>query len=391
MYLDPAEASYPPAAILIVDDTNANLIALVAVLEPLGHTLIEAASGAEALRRAMEREYAVILVDVQMPGLDGFETVSLLREHPRVQNTPIIFLSAHHQDMIDAQKGYALGAIDYIVKPFNPDLLRAKVRSLVTLYRRGAELKRQAQIIAQKEVEATRARLAAAAAEDTIRLKDKYIGILGHDLRNPLNAIAGTARMMLRSSDLPTAHRTSAERIVRASDRMTRMIEDVLDFTRGQLGGGIPVSAASGNLGEICQHAIEELKAAYPQREILFDAHGDLDGNWDRDRLHQVLSNLLRNAAEYGKGGVHVSAEGEDRFIKLSVHNGGPPIPPDELPTIFEPFRRGSDSARSSAGLGLGLYIAREIVRAHGGTLDVRSSAADGTTFTCTWRRLRDA
>jgi len=310
-----------------------------------------------------------------------------LRKHPKVQNTPIVFLSAHHQDLMDAEKGYAVGAIDYITKPYNPDLLRAKVSSLVSHYHRGIELKRQAQIIAQKEVEAGHAKLAAARAEEANRLKDKYIAILGHDLRSPLTAIAGTARLMLRTNDLPASHEKSAARIIRASDRMTRMIEDVLDFTRGQLGGGIPVDPASGDLGELCRHAIDELKAAHPEAEITFHAEGDLRGKWDRDRMHQLLSNLLRNAADHGAGPIRVDARGSETRILLEVHNDGPLIPPDVLPGIFEPFKKGTENGRSSAGLGLGLYIAREIVRSHGGTIEVRSAEGDGTTFSCTWRR----
>jgi CheY-like chemotaxis protein len=147
MVAETDEDTYPPASILIVDDTPANLTALTAVLEGLGHRIVKASSGEEALRRVMDEEFAVILIDVQMPGLDGFQTVALLREHPRARNTPTVFLSAYHQDVVAAQKGYAVGAVDYIVKPFDPDLLRAKVAALVSLYRRGAELKRRADII----------------------------------------------------------------------------------------------------------------------------------------------------------------------------------------------------------------------------------------------------
>jgi len=387
MNWDTADASASSASILAVDDNPNNLTTLHAVLQPLGYTVVQARSGEEALRRAMEQEFAVILVDVQMPGMDGYATVELLREHPRVQNTPIVFLSAHHQDLIDAEKGYAVGALDYITKPYNPDLLRAKVSSLVSHYHRGAELKRQAQVIAQKEVEAGHAKLAAARAEEANRLKDKYIAILGHDLRSPLTAIAGTARLMLRASDLPESHQKSAARIVRASDRMTRMIEDVLDFTRGQLGGGIPVDPVPGDLGELCRHAIDELKAARPEQEIAFEIQGELGGRWDRDRMHQLLSNLLRNAADHGVGPIRLDARGTEHQIELEVHNRGTPIPDAVLPGIFEPFKKGAESGKSSGGLGLGLYIAREIVRSHGGTIEVRSSEHAGTTFSCVWRR----
>jgi two-component system sensor histidine kinase/response regulator len=391
MVAEPEEDTYPPASILIVDDNAANLVALVAVLDALGHRVVRASSGEEALRRVMEEEFAAVLIDVQMPGMDGFQTVSLLREHPRTRNTPMVFISAYHQDVVAAQKGYAAGAIDYIIKPFDPDLLRAKVQALVSLYRRGEELKRRAEIIHQKEMEAARAQAEAARAEEANRLKDKYIGILGHDLRNPLSAISNSAHLLLRSTDLPERHRKTATRILRASDRMGNMIRDVLDFTRGHLGGGIPVEPTSGDLADICHRVVDETKASHPEREILFDTRGDLSGSWDRTRLEQVVSNLVGNAVRHGQGPITVEAVGEEQQIVLRVQNGGPPIPPAELPTIFEPFKRGPESPRSSDGLGLGLYIVREIVRAHGGTVQVRSSSHEGTTFACVWTRSADA
>jgi signal transduction histidine kinase len=387
MVAEPEEDTYPPASILIVDDNAANLTALTAVLDALGHRVVKASSGEEALRRVMDEEFAVILIDVQMPGLDGFQTVSLLREHPRARNTPTVFLSAYHQDAVAARRGYAAGAIDYIIKPFDPDLLRAKTQALVSLYRRGAELKRRADIIHQKEMEAARAQAEVARAEESTRLKDKYIGILGHDLRNPLSAISNSAHLLLRAGDLPERHRKTATRILRASDRMGNMIRDVLDFTRGHLGGGIPVEPTTGDLADICHRVVDETKAVHPEREIVFAARGDLHGTWDRARLEQVVSNLVGNAVRHGEGRIVVEAVGEESEIVLRVQNGGPPIPAAQLPTIFEPFKRGPETMRGSEGLGLGLYIVREIVRAHGGTVQVRSSAHEGTTFACVWAR----
>ena len=165
------------------------------------------------------------------------------------------------------------------------------------------------------------------------------------------------------------------------------MIRDVLDFTRGHLGGGIPVEPTRGDLAEICSRVVDETKAVHPEREIVFVVQGDVVGTWDRARLEQVVSNLVSNAVRHGQGKIVVEAVGEANEIVLRVQNGGPPIPSNDLPTIFEPFRRGPETPRGSEGLGLGLYIVREIVRAHGGTVQVRSSAAEGTTFACVWAR----
>jgi signal transduction histidine kinase len=386
MLNDLDEETYPPASILVVDDNPANLVALVAVLDRLGHRVVQASSGTMALRCVEQEEFAVILLDVQMPIMDGFQTLQRLSQLPRGRNVPVIFMTALHHDMVAAQRGYAAGAIDYIIKPFDPDLLRAKVNSLVLLYRRGAELKRRAEIIAQKEIEAARAHAEATLAEEASRLKDRFIGILGHDLRNPLTAITNSAHLLMRSADLSERHQGSAARILRASERMTQMIRDLLDFTRGHLGGGIPVEPAQADLAEICSRVVDETKAVHPQREIELSTRGDLSGLWDASRLEQVVSNLVSNAVHHGQDRILVEAVGEPIQVVLRVRNGGPPIPPTELPTLFEAFK-GPRDRRATQGLGLGLYIVKEIVRAHGGTVEVTSSAEEGTTFACIWRR----
>jgi signal transduction histidine kinase len=386
MLEDSDEDTYPPASILVVDDNPANLVALVAVLDRLGNRVVQASSGAQAIRLVEQEEFAVILLDVQMPIMDGFQTLLRLSQLPNGRHVPVIFMTALHQDMSAAQRGYAAGAIDYIIKPFDPDLLRAKVNSLVLLYRRGAELKRRAEIIAVKEIEAGRLQADASRADEVNRLKDRFIGILGHDLRNPLTAITNSAHLLLRAPELADKHRNSAARILRSSERMAQMIRDVLDFTRGQLGGGIPVDPTPCNLAEICHRVVDETKAVHPQREIVLSTSGDLTAQWDAPRLEQVVSNLVVNAVHHGQGQIRVDVIGESTQITLRVRNGGPPIPADQLPTLFEAFGKGPNGRRTE-GLGLGLYIVKEIVRAHGGTVQVTSTSDEGTTVACVWRR----
>jgi signal transduction histidine kinase len=387
MRKDLDEDTYPPASILIVDDNPANLVALNAVLDRLGHRVVQALSGTAALDRVEREEFAVILLDVQMPIMDGFQTLQRLNQLPSGLNAPVIFMTALHQDMSAAHRGYAAGAIDYIIKPFDPDLLRAKVNSLVSLYRRGAELKRRAEIIAVKEIEAARAQAEVSRAAEGGRLKDRFIGILGHDLRNPLTAITNSAHLLLRAPDLAEKHRNSAARILRSSERMAQMIRDVLDFTRGQLGGGIPVDPSHADLAEICNRVVDEAKAVNPQREIVLSIRGDTSGDWDAPRLEQVVSNLVGNAIHHGQGTIQVEAVGEPGEVVLRVHNGGPPIPAEELPNLFEAFKRSPRTGKRTEGLGLGLYIVKEIVRAHGGKVEVASSTEEGTSFSCVWRR----
>jgi PAS domain S-box-containing protein len=216
--------------------------------------------------------------------------------------------------------------------------------------------------------------------------RERFLGIVSHDLRNPLNAILLSANMLMCSDDLPARHLKSVRRIVTSAERMARMIGELLDFTRGRLGGGIPVSPRPTNLRHLCRHVLEELEAGLPGRELRLDAVGDLQGAWDPDRLAQVVGNLGKNALDYSPEGtpVRVSLRDEGDTVVLEVNNAGPPIPRARLAAIFEPFRRGGaeGTPHPASGLGLGLFIVEQIIRAHGGSVSVRSSAEEGTTFT---------
>ena len=214
--------------------------------------------------------------------------------------------------------------------------------------------------------------------------RERFLGIVSHDLRNPLNAILLSANTLLRSDCVVKQHLRGVRRIIESTERMSRMITDLLDFTRGRLGGGIPVIRKPANLRHICHHVLEELEALHPQRELRLRAQGDFQGEWDPDRIAQLLGNLGKNALDYSPEGSTVDflLRDEGDTVSVELHNEGPPIPEELLPRIFDPFRRatGDDGGRAP-GLGLGLYIVEQIVHAHGGTLSVRSSAADGTTF----------
>ncbi len=216
--------------------------------------------------------------------------------------------------------------------------------------------------------------------------REQFIGILGHDLRNPLAAILMGAEIL---GELPEPHQSVVARLVRSGHRIEAMIRDLLDFARGRLAGGIPVVPRPCDLVTVCNEVIEEMKQAHPDRAILFEVAGDLRGEWDPDRIEQVISNLVGNAVAHGTGPVCVTARDEGDDIVTTVHNQGPAIPAAVLPILFEPFTRPASPADGGAskGLGLGLYIANEIVHAHGGTLSVVSRDDEGTTFTIRWPR----
>jgi signal transduction histidine kinase len=216
------------------------------------------------------------------------------------------------------------------------------------------------------------------------RHRDEFLGILGHDLRNPLNAIVMSASTLHDLGAAAGAPARVAERILRSATRMGRLIADLLDLTRTRLGLGIPIVPALTDLGAVCHQVVAELEAGHPGHPVRFQAEGDLDGEWDSARLAQVVSNLVGNALEHGakESPVDLVARQDDGGVELEIHNEGPPIPEEELHTIFEPMRSHGRDETASSHLGLGLYIAEQVVAAHGGTIAVTSTPVSGTTFT---------
>jgi signal transduction histidine kinase len=220
---------------------------------------------------------------------------------------------------------------------------------------------------------------------EALDFRERMMGILSHDLRNPLNAMVMTADLLLAPQDLPPATRTHVLRLRRTAGRMQEMIGKLLDFTSARFLGKIPVTRVPADLGEITRAVFDEMKVLWPDQALELDVRGDTRGQWDPTRLSQTLLNLVTNAVNYGQGGkaVQTAVDGEGRDeVVIKVHNHGPAIPADLLPQLFEPFRRGVPPDRSPGGLGLGLYIAQQIVLAHDGKIDVESTDEGGTTFT---------
>lgn len=222
--------------------------------------------------------------------------------------------------------------------------------------------------------------------------RERFLGIVSHDLRNPINAIKMSATLLQRADDLPDRLGKPVARIHASADRISRMISELLDFTRGRLGGGIPIAPQPGDLLALVRQVLEEMELTHPGRVLALRAHGHFEGEWDPDRLAQVVSNLAGNALRYSPADtpVTVTLSEQGAEVELAVHNAGAPISPNILPHVFNPFRRGTAQAeRSPEGLGLGLFIVQEIVHAHGGTIAVRSTKEAGTTFTVRLPRRR--
>ncbi len=249
-------------------------------------------------------------------------------------------------------------------------------------YRRAHEARRTA------EEARARAEAASAEAREIGQLQEQLMAVVGHDLRTPLSAVRLSSTLLLRGGSLAADQRRHVERIATSSARMARMISDLIDFSRVRRGQALPMEKEPVNLSEICRCGVSELQQVHPDRRIVAVAGdaSDATGEGDPDRLLQVVSNLIGNALQHGAPDqpVEVAVERRDSYLVLTVHNRGPAIAPEQIPSLFEPFRRGRSDAEGArrGSSGLGLFIVREVVTAHGGTIDVRSDERAGTTFT---------
>lgn len=346
----------PSVKVLIVDDRPENLVAIEALLRRDGLELVRASSGSQALELLLIHDFALAILDVQMPEMDGFELAELMRGTERTRGVPIIFLTAGAHDAQRVFRGYEIGAVDFLYKPVDVVLLRHKVMTFVELQRQRLEVR------------------------ELLRLNEMFVAAISHDLRQPLSAIVMGASLLEPTVSGPGAQHTLA-RMRSGASRMTGMLDQLNDLARARLGGGISVDRRPVSLRLVTERVIEELQLAHDDRtlSVTFD-DGDLVGCWDEQRLAQVLANLVSNGLRHGARGcaVDVRVSGAGACVVLEVHNAGE-IPASLLDCLFDPFRAGRRAARDS--LGLGLYIVRQLVEAHGGTVEVQSSAEVGVTF----------
>jgi two-component system sensor histidine kinase/response regulator len=367
---DVAAAAVPRAKCLVVDDLEDNLVALHALLEHQPVQVLQARSGAEALELLLLHEVALALIDVQMPGMDGFELAELMRGTERTRHVPIIFVTAGSHDRQRLFKGYDSGAVDFLFKPIEPHMLRSKVSVFCQMYRQKQQL---AQTLQQRE--------------EDLRMHEMFTAVLGHDLRAPLSAILMGAELLVRKPD-PAVEKVG-QRVRESGRRMSRMIEDLLDVTRSRIGGGLKVARYVGDLCPLIERVVQERLAALPGRPVALHCEGDATGSWDADRLAQALTNLVANAQQHGAPGttVEVVLDARDAdHVAVRVSNTGT-IPAALQPLLFDPFRSSRSVSGRGEGLGLGLYIVQQIVQAHGGTVGLRSVEGEPTVFTVTLPR----
>jgi two-component system sensor histidine kinase/response regulator len=351
---------------LLVDDLPENLLALSELLRQDDVEVLEARSGTEALEILLIHEVALAFLDVQMPDMDGFELAELMRGSARTRHIPIIFVTAGARDQYRLFKGYESGAVDFLYKPIEPQILRNKASVFFQLDRQKRQLDHELH-------ERT----------ETLRLNEMFTALLAHDLRNPLNAIVTSAHLAQRISTEPVA-RDAAARILASGQRMSRLIEDMLDLARARIGGGIAIKPQPGELDVLIAPVVREHQASSPDRIIEVSRSGILSGQWDPDRIAQVASNLIGNALKHGdpQGPVRVRLDGADRdTVVFAIENEGV-IPADRHAGLFDPFKDGQQRVGRNEGLGLGLYIVQQIVSAHSGTINVQSTQDRHTIFT---------
>jgi signal transduction histidine kinase len=369
------------ANILLVDDRRDKLLALEAVLASLGENLVLAHSGTEALRVLLKQDFALIVLDVSMPGMDGFETASLVRQRKNSEMTPIIFISAINQSDIHLSRGYSLGAVDYIVAPIVPEILRAKVSVFIELHKKT----RQLQQLVEAQAQLIREQAARAEAEAANQAKDRFLAMLSHELRTPLTPILFSSSILSKDPTVPDHVRQELKIIERNAELEARLIDDLLDLTR--------VSQQKLNLVfevtdvhdlvrsalSICSHEIAAKNLAVKLELTAMESRLQADSA----RLQQVFCNTIKNAVKFTPQDGQItlrSIDSGNRRIRIEVIDTGAGISPEFLPRIFDLFEQGGRPA--SGGLGLGLPISKTIVELHGGRIWATSAGlGHGATF----------
>jgi len=412
-----------PVDILLVDDQPSRLLTYEAILAPLGHRFVTAASGVEALQKLMEREFAVILLDVSMPEMDGFETARMIHGHPRFESTPIIFVTGIHLSELDRLKGYEVGAVDYVYVPVVPEILRSKVAVLVELHCQRLELKRlntslqeanrkldAANRKLQREKESELAKLnerlqksnrdllesnAALKAEveqrgraeqallDADRKKDDFLAILAHELRNPLAPISNAIEILQRVGSKDPELVRMRDLIDRQVRHMSRLVDDLLDVSRITQ-GKINLRSEPLELTGLVRRAIETHApdvSARGHRLVVKLPEAPVEVTGDAVRITQVVGNLISNAVKYTPEGgcIEVGLSASDGHAVVSVRDNGIGIDGDHLGHVFDLFgqlKNPRPREHTHDGLGIGLALVQRLIEMHRGQVEARSDGA---------------
>lgn len=351
---------------LLVDDLNENLIALEALLKHEAVDIFKARSGQEALELLLKHDFALALVDVQMPEMDGFELAELMRSTEKTKNIPIIFVTAGSHDIQRVFQGYEAGAVDFLHKPLAPIIVLGKVRVFLQLFVQKLQLQR------------------------ALAIREEFLSICSHELRTPLTSMKLQVQMTQRILERAPEDASSWDKIkkfVNATDRsverITHLIDDMLDISK-ITSGQLIMQFDDFDLSEIVYEVGERIKPILNQAgcELSMTIGPSIKARVDRLRIEQVISNLLVNAAKYAsKAPVHLSLRLHHHVAEISVQDEGPGITQGDQARIFDKFER-ARSADKVSGMGLGLYISKKIIDLHHGKILIDSSPGQGAKFT---------
>lgn len=381
--------------ILMVDDQPAKLLSYEAILQGLGENLIKATSAREALEHLLRTEIAVVLMDVSMPEMDGFELAAMIREHPRFAKTAILFVSAVRLTELDRLKGYEVGAVDYIPVPVIPEILRAKVSVFAELFRKTRQLeelnrdleRRVEERTAELEKSTAREREARLAAEAALQVRDEFLSVAAHELKTPITGLRATAQILARKLrkgevEAPAWLRDGLRIVDQQTERLTRLIGQLFDISRLDQ-GNLAADFVPTDLTELAERLVNSFHARSSKHALILHVNSRLVARVDPIGIEQVLANLLDNAIKYSPDGGQIDVDVRDDNAgraRLAVRDRGIGIPLEKREAIFQRFYQAHAEDHRS-GLGLGLYISRQIVALHDGDMSVEFPPDGGTRF----------
>src|SRR3569832_1600019 len=398
--MNETEMQVTPVNILIVDDEPKNLAVLETVLDDPGYRLVRATSGEEALLALMADEFALLVLDVRMPGMSGFEVAQLVKERKKTARIPIIFLTAYYNEDQHILEGYVSGAVDYLHKPVNPSVLRSKGAVFAELHRKGRMLEAANKLLLGEVAERRHAeqqlgdlnrtldrRVQERTAElqesearllDAARRKDEFLATLAHELRNPLAPVRNAVELLKRQSREPDRVEWATQLVDRQVRALARLIDDLMDVSRINQ-GRLELKKEVVTLGEVLADAVETVRphveaAGHELVVLLPDPSLSVDA--DRTRLAQAFVNLLHNAAKYTDPGgrIEVGVILEKSHATIQIRDNGIGIPPDHIERVFEMFSQVESAlSRSRGGVGIGLSLTQRLVQMHGGSVKAYS------------------
>ncbi|CAI8785098.1 Histidine kinase [Pseudomonas sp. IT-P12] len=381
------------AKLLIVDDLPENLLALEALIKREDRLVYKALSADEALSLLLQHDFAMAILDVQMPGMNGFELAELMRGTEKTKHIPIVFVSAAGRELNYAFKGYESGAVDFLHKPLDIHAVKSKVNVFVELYRQRKAMKQQVEALEQsrREQEALLKQLQSTQLElqQAVRMRDDFMSIVAHEVRTPLNGLILETQLRKMHLARDNAGAFTLDKMQAMVDRderqiksLIRLIEDMLDVSRIRT-GKLSIRPTRFDLSALVRNLLQNFAPQIDAAEctVSLDAEQPVVGNWDEFRIEQVISNLLTNALRYGaKSPISVKVYSEQNQARVEVRDAGIGIGEENQKRIFQQFERVT-AKHAVAGLGLGLFISEQIVTAHGGTITVDSRIGEGALF----------